>query len=135
MRAALCAPATPPAVIALIHRAIEPYNVFVPRLTGTPRVEQIRNTLYNHAETPVLFHITQVHTPETCPRDSGGSNSLFNPDVKGLKMLGRCANAQHTMFFIVEVDDVDAIHKFLWPGFARCTSTSTPVTLIPVPKD
>lgn len=84
----------------------------------------------------VLFHITQVHTPETCPRDEGGSNSLFNPNVPGLKLIGRYgANSQHTMFFIVEASDVNAIQKFLWPGFKRCTSTVTPVSEVPVPKD
>jgi len=84
----------------------------------------------------VLFHITQVHTPETCPRDEGGSNSLFNPNVPGLKLLGRYgANGQHVLFYIVETDDVQAIHKFLWPGFKRCTSTVTPVSEVPVPKD
>jgi hypothetical protein len=84
----------------------------------------------------VLFHITQVHTPQACPRDGGGSNSLFNPNVPGLKLIGRYgANAQHTLFFIVEADNVDAIHKFLWPGFLTCTSTVTPVSEFPVPKD
>jgi hypothetical protein len=87
-------------------------------------------------EMPVLFHITQVHTPELCPKDGGGSNSLFNPNVPGIKLIGRYgANAQHTLFFIVEADDVNAIHKFLWPGFTRCTSTITPVSEVPVPKD
>jgi hypothetical protein len=89
-----------------------------------------------HKETSVLFHITQKHTPETCPKNEGGSNSLFNPDVKGLKLIGRYgANAEHTLFFIVETDDVNALHKFLWPGFERCTSTITPVSEVPVPKD
>lgn len=83
----------------------------------------------------MLFHITQVHTPETCPRDEGGSNSLFNPKVPGLKLIGRYgANAQHTLFFIVEADNIDAIHQFLWPGFLRSTSTITPVSEFPVPK-
>jgi hypothetical protein len=87
-------------------------------------------------EIPVLFHITQVHTPETCPRDEGGSNSLFNPNVPGIKLIGRYgANAQHTLFFIVEATDVNALHKFLWPGFKICTSTITPVSEVPVPKD
>ena len=85
---------------------------------------------------PVLFHITQVHSPESCPRDEGGSNSLYNPNVPGIRLIGRYgANAQHTLFFVVEADDVDAIHKFLWPGFKRCTSTITPVSEVPVPKD
>jgi hypothetical protein len=50
-------------------------------------------------------------------------------------MLGRYgANGQRTLFVIVETD-VNAIHKFLWPGFKRCTSTVTPVSEVPVPKD
>ena len=38
---------------------------------------------------------------------------------------------KHTLFFIVETDDVNALHKFLWPGFERCTSTITPVSEVP----
>jgi hypothetical protein len=84
----------------------------------------------------MLFHITQVHSPITCPLDEGGSNSLFDPTVPGIKLIGRYgANSQHTLFFIVEADDVDAIHRFLLPGFKRCTSTVTPVSEVPVPKD
>jgi hypothetical protein len=83
----------------------------------------------------VLFHITQVHSPELCPRNEGGSNSLYDSSVEGLKLIGRYgANAQHTLFYVVEADDVDAIHKFLWPGFKSCTSTVTPVSEVPVPK-
>ncbi len=84
----------------------------------------------------MLFHITQVHTPELCPKDEGGSNSLFDPNVKEVKLIGRYgANAQHTLFYIVEADDVHDIHKFLFPGFKRCTSTITPVSEVPVPRD
>jgi hypothetical protein len=84
----------------------------------------------------MLFHITQVHTPEQCPLDEGGSDSLFNPKVPGIKLIGRYgANAQHTLFLIVEADDVNALHKFLLPGFKRCTSTITPVSEIPVSKE
>ena len=91
---------------------------------------------FNEEDGLVLFHITQVHTPETCPRDEGGSNSLFNANVPGVKLIGRYgANAQHILFYIVEADDVNAIQKFLWPGFRRCTATITPVSEVPVPKD
>jgi Domain of unknown function (DUF3303) len=83
----------------------------------------------------MLFHITQVHSPELCPRDEGGSNSLFDASVEGVTLIGRYgANGQHTMFLVVEADDVDAVHRFLWPGFRRCTSTVTPVSEVPVPK-
>jgi hypothetical protein len=84
----------------------------------------------------VLFHITQVHTPDLCPKDEGGSNSLFDPNVEGIELIGRYgANAQHTMFYILDTDDVNAIHKFLFPGFKRCTATITPVSEVPVPRD
>lgn len=83
----------------------------------------------------MLFHITQVHTPENCPLQSGGSNSLYNPNVPGIKLIGRYgANAQHTLFYIVDAEDVNAVHQFLLPGFLRCTATVTPVSEVPVPK-
>jgi hypothetical protein len=84
----------------------------------------------------MLFHITQVHTPEHCPKGAGGSNSLFDADAAGVTLVGRYgANAEHTMFYVVEADDVNALQKFLWPGFTRCTSTITPVSEVPVPID
>ncbi|CUR54976.1 hypothetical protein NOCA2220167 [metagenome] len=83
----------------------------------------------------MLFHITQVHTPELCPLDEGGSNSLYDPDAPGIRLVGRYgANAQHTLFLVVDADDVNALHQFLLPGFKRCTSTITPVSEAPVPK-
>ena len=84
----------------------------------------------------MLFHITQVHSPELCPRDEGGSNSLYDDSDEGVTLIGRYgANAQHTLFYVVEADDVDAIHRFLWPGFKSCTSTITPVSEVPVSKN
>ena len=84
----------------------------------------------------MLFHITQVHTPENCPRDTGGSNSLYDANVPGLTLVGRYgANSQHTLFYIVETDDAMNLQRFLLPGFLRCTATITPVSEVPVPKD
>jgi hypothetical protein len=65
--------------------------------------------------------------PRPAPKDEGGYNTLFDPNVPGIKLIGRhSANAQHTLFFIMEADHVNAIHKFLYPAFCRCTSTVTP---------
>ena len=81
----------------------------------------------------MLYHITQVHTPENCPIGSGGSNSLFDASVEGVRLIGRYgANSQHTLFFIVEADDWQALQKFLVPGFTKTTATITPVSEIPV---
>ena len=83
----------------------------------------------------MLFHITQVHSPESCPRDEGGSNSLVDSTVPGVKVIGRYgANSQHILFYIVEADDAMAIQQFLWPGFKRCTATVTPVIETAVKK-
>ena len=63
----------------------------------------------------------------------GGSVSLFDNTVEGVKLIGRYgANAEHTLFFIVETDDWQALHKFLLPGFRRATCKITPVSEISV---
>jgi hypothetical protein len=81
----------------------------------------------------MLFHITQVHTPESCPVGAGGSNSLFDPTVEGVNLIGRYgANSEHTLFFVVETDDWQALQKFLLPGFSIATATITPVSELPV---
>lgn len=41
---------------------------------------------------------------------SSGSSSLFNPNVPGLEFAGRYgANRQHTMFYIVDANDGNAV--------------------------
>jgi hypothetical protein len=40
-------------------------------------------------EVLMLFHVTQTHTPQTCPLGEGGSNSLFNADEPGARLVGR----------------------------------------------
>ena len=77
----------------------------------------------------MLFHITQTHTPETCPKNAGGSKTLYNPNVEGVKLKAMYgAFSEHAIYYIVEADGLDAIHQFLDPGFTRCTCTVTPVT-------
>ena len=76
----------------------------------------------------MLFHITQTHTPETCPKDEGGSKVLHDSTVEGIKLRGMYgAFSEHVIYFVVEADSLDAVHQFLMPGFKRCTSKITPV--------
>ena len=83
----------------------------------------------------MLFMITQVHTPETCPRDEGGSNILINKKAKGVTVKGRWgAFANHTIWYLVETDTVDALQSFLEPGMKRCTCTVMPVSENPIKK-
>ncbi|MBI2909874.1 MAG: hypothetical protein HYX92_19725 [Chloroflexi bacterium] len=79
----------------------------------------------------MLFLITQKHTPETCPIDAGGREVLHEKPgkVQGLKIVAAYgAYSEHTLYYVVEASDYDAIENFLTPGFKRCTATITPVS-------
>lgn len=79
----------------------------------------------------MLFLITQTHTPETCPIDAGGREVLHEKpeNVPGLKIVAAYgAYTEHTLYYIVEADDYDAVEKFLTPGFNRSKATITPVS-------
>jgi len=83
----------------------------------------------------MLFHITQTHTPETCPKDAGGSKTLYTPNVAGIKLKAVYgAFSEHVIYYIMEADSLDAIHQFLDPGFKRCTCTVTPVAEAPIAR-
>jgi hypothetical protein len=83
----------------------------------------------------MLFHIAQTHTAESCPIDAGGSKTLYDPKVRGVKLRAIYgAYAQHVIYYIVEADSLAAIQEFLFPGFKRCTSTITPVSEEPIVK-
>jgi len=84
-------------------------------------------------EKSMLFHITQTHTPENCLKETGGSKTLYNPTVEGVKLLAMYgAFAQHVIYYIVEANSPNAIHMFLDPGFKSCTATITPVSEAPI---
>ncbi|MBI4289713.1 MAG: hypothetical protein HY671_14955 [Chloroflexi bacterium] len=79
----------------------------------------------------MLFLITQTHTPETCPIDAGGRESLHAPPRKiaGLKVVAAyAAYPEHVFCWIVESSDYEALQKLLEPGFKHCTATITPVS-------
>ncbi|MBI2909876.1 MAG: hypothetical protein HYX92_19735 [Chloroflexi bacterium] len=79
----------------------------------------------------MLFLITQEHTPETCPIDAGGREVLHEKpgNVPGLEVLAAYgAYSEHTLYYVVEADNYEAMDKFLRPGFKRCTSTITPIS-------
>jgi hypothetical protein len=83
----------------------------------------------------MLFHITQTHTPELCPKDSGGSKTLYNAKAEGVKLLAMYgAFPEHIIYYIVEAEKFDAVEAFLMPGFTRCTSKITPVSQAAIVK-
>ena len=77
----------------------------------------------------MLFHIEQTHTPGLCPKDEGGSSTLYNTDTEGVKLLAIYgAFAEHVIYYIVEAETIEAVNGFLMPGFKRCTSRITAVS-------
>jgi hypothetical protein len=83
----------------------------------------------------MLFMITQTHTPETCPKDMGGADSLINKDAEGIDVKGRWgAWAGHVIWYLVEADSLEPIQKFLDPGMTRSTCTIEPVGEAPLQR-
>jgi hypothetical protein len=83
----------------------------------------------------MLFMITQVHTPETCPKDVGGADTLIDNNAQGVTLKGRWgAWTHHTIWYLLEADDQEAITRFLDPGMKRCTCTVEPVGEQPIQR-
>ncbi len=72
----------------------------------------------------MLFHITHIHTPETCPyhnpekaRATFGK-MLSSAEQIGVTLVGAWADAPaHTVYFVVETDSAEKIQEFLGPAF------------------
>ncbi len=81
----------------------------------------------------MLFLVTQEHTPESCPKDTGGSKTLYDSKAEGVTLKAAYgAFSDHVIFYVVEADSLGAIHKFLDPGWTRCSATITPVSEEPI---
>ncbi len=72
----------------------------------------------------MLFHITHVHTPETCPyhnpekaRATFGK-MLSGAEQLGVKLVGVWVDAPaHTIYIVVETDSAQKIEEFLGPAY------------------
>ncbi|MCH7926987.1 MAG: hypothetical protein IID03_03245 [Candidatus Dadabacteria bacterium] len=52
----------------------------------------------------MLFLITQVHAPESCPKDEGGSKRFYNADAEGIKLRAMYgAFAELFIYYVVWV--------------------------------
>ena len=82
----------------------------------------------------MLFHIEQVHRPENCPYGHGGSTSLHDTSVSGVRLVAMYGSfMEHTIYLIVEASDVEALNLFLLPGMKVCTAKITAVSDHPLP--
>lgn len=83
----------------------------------------------------MLFMITQTHSPETCPIDSGGAETLIDKTAQGIKVKGRWgAWSNHKIWYLVDAEDPQAIQRFLDPGMKLSTSSVEPVGDAPLQR-
>jgi hypothetical protein len=83
----------------------------------------------------MLFHITQIHDPADCPYGQGGSRKFHDSSVEGVTVHGVYgAFMEHTIYMVVETDDLANLNKFLLPGMKSCTTEITPVSADPLPE-
>ena len=83
----------------------------------------------------MLFHIEQVHAPENCPYGEGGSPSLRDDSVEGVDLKAvHGAFMEHTVYMLVEANDLEKLNEFLRPGMKVCTTKITPVSPDPLPS-
>ena len=71
----------------------------------------------------MLFHITHVHSPETCPyHDPQKARATFGVMLRDAEKLGvRIAGvwvdaAAHTLYMVVDTDSAQKLEEFLAPG-------------------
>jgi hypothetical protein len=71
----------------------------------------------------MLFHITHVHTPETCPyHDPEKARATFGKilggaEQLGVKLVGAWVDAAaHTAYIVVEADSAQKLEELLAPG-------------------
>ena len=82
----------------------------------------------------MLVLIKQTHAPQDGPYGKGGSRSLFDGESKDVKIHGFwLAFPEHTLYFVVETDDVVHLQQFLQPGAGVSVAEITPVSDQPVP--
>ena len=82
----------------------------------------------------LLFHVTSVHTPETCPandpariRDTFGK-MLNSADDIGVKVHSVYSNSiSHTFYMVVETDEMSKISAMFEPTLKIATADIVPI--------
>ena len=82
----------------------------------------------------MLFHITHVHTPETCPyHDPEKARATFGKVLSGaeqlgVKLVGVWVDAPaHTIYLVVETDSAQKIEELMGPAFEIGYAETSPV--------
>ncbi len=83
----------------------------------------------------MLFLVEQAHTPDHCPKDRGGSTTLYDAGAVGVKLERVLGDyARHTIYYLLEADRLEAVQDFLDPGWLHCTSEIIPVSAEPITR-
>ncbi|UCC60543.1 MAG: hypothetical protein JSV02_01575 [Dehalococcoidia bacterium] len=82
----------------------------------------------------MLFHVTHVHTPESCPaHDPEKARNTFgkvlsSAEEVGVKLLGAWVDApSHTVYLVVETDSVSKLSDLFFPALAIGSADISPV--------
>ena len=83
----------------------------------------------------MLFHITHVHTPDTCPgHDPEQVKATFGQvianaeEFEGFDLIGAWIDVTaHTVFMLVDTDDAGKLFKALDPALKIGTADISPV--------
>ena len=82
----------------------------------------------------MLFHITHVHTPETCPSDDPEKmkatfgKMLSYADELGVKIHSLYSNnIAHTLYMVVESDSAESISKMMDPTLKIASAEISPI--------
>ncbi len=82
----------------------------------------------------MLFHVTHVHTPETCPSDNPEKikatfgQMLTIADELGVKVHSLYSNnIAHTMYMVVESDSAESISRMMDPTLKIANAEITPI--------
>jgi len=83
----------------------------------------------------MLFHVTHVHTPETCPSNDPErikatfGRMLSTADELGVKVHSMYSNnIAHTMYMVLETDSAESISKMMDPTLKIAHAEISPIT-------
>jgi hypothetical protein len=85
-------------------------------------------------EREMLFHVTHVHSPESCPaHDPERARATFgkvlaSAEGLGVKLIGAWVDAPaHTFYMVVDADSVEKLSDLFYPALTIGTAEITPV--------
>ncbi len=80
----------------------------------------------------MLFHVTQTHTPESCQLAHSGAGFVSDWRARakevGVELISAVANqVGHTLYFVVETDDITKLQELFRPMLGVARADVTPV--------